>query len=120
MPDVAGLVTATENALRELVVGLAKPKGREWTPEVGVSANRIAGWKEKREEEKKRRPVRVQQDLIYFSELHDLGKIILKHWERFEPILGKRGAFVSTWTGSRRRESQLPTVATCCHTRWRT
>jgi hypothetical protein len=92
--ESAEKITATENALRELVATILEPAfGSNWIEQAGVSENRVAAWRSRREEEGKKRTGAGEQRLIYYSDLFDLREIILEHWQKFTEFLGKRRTF---------------------------
>lgn len=94
MDSPAGMISATENALRELVASvLTGVSEEEWEQKGGVSAARVQNWRDRRKEELKKRTSVLEQTLIYFADLPDLGTIIRKNWDVFVRILGNRKAF---------------------------
>lgn len=87
-------ITATENALRELIQSaLAPALGKDWIEQSGLTPERLTKVRERLGEERRRRGAVVEQDLIYFSDLPDLGVIIRKHWDSFHAALGERKLF---------------------------
>lgn len=70
-----------ENALRNFIsMVLRKKFGENWIDNCGVSQERISKWKERREEERKRRKTgAIEERLIYYSDFFDLKEIILNN-----------------------------------------
>lgn len=90
--EIGNSINTLENALRDLVETILQgtDEGR-----LGVSAERVSVWKLRRDEEPKRRPGgKVEERLIYYSELHDVVQVIRKNWERgFKDCFGDRKRF---------------------------
>lgn len=85
------MINQYENNLRRLIISRI---GGEDDSKYGISEDRIQKWKEKRIiEAKKNKGVSYENRLIYYSEFYDLKTIILKNWERFQPILKDKKRF---------------------------
>jgi hypothetical protein len=102
-----------ERALRQLFAhAFAEKYGPDWLGRV-AQPDRIVAWRERREEELRRRTrkgaleVPERHELAY-AEFHDLLRIAEKHWEPLAPALGKRA---QTLPLLRRFESLRNTVA---------
>ncbi len=80
-----------ENVLRQLIIQLI---GDEDSAAYGISEDRVAKWKEKREIElKKHKGIQAENRLLYYSDFYDLKTIIFKNWELFLPILANKKRF---------------------------
>jgi hypothetical protein len=89
--DVPDALTAVENVLRDLVEETLHAQfGDEWLAESGLSSDRTAALAQRREEERQRREGahKVEERLIYYSDLSDLDRILKKNWQLFAPCLG--------------------------------
>jgi hypothetical protein len=67
--------------------------GDDWLTRI-ASAETIAKWKQKREEERKRRATRgvatVPNELLAHAEFYELVNVARKHWEPLQAALGKK------------------------------
>jgi hypothetical protein len=81
--DVGEAISSVENSMRDVISRvLEHAYGASWFDHLGVPPERLERWKERREEEPKRRPGgQVDDRLLFYSEFHDLGTIIKKNWE---------------------------------------
>jgi hypothetical protein len=81
--DLGEAINVLENSLRDLVERLLRRvHGDSWFEHIGVSDERIEAWRDRREEEPKRRPGgEVEQRLLYYAEFYDLNNIIGKNWD---------------------------------------
>src|SRR5215210_4649985 len=89
--DVTQALKDTENALRDFIaLVLPATLGSDWVDKCGVSAERVAKWRErKRAEEKRQEAGVVEERLIYYADFYDLKTILRKHWAReFAAALG--------------------------------
>lgn len=94
MPDQKDVITAAENVLRELVETVLGPIGEDWAAKSGVTPERIDRWRERRDEERKRRTGgKVDEGLLSYSDLTDLQTTVVKNWDQFKPILDDKKAF---------------------------
>ena len=71
-----------ENALRDFIsLVLEGEKGVAWVDNSGVSADRIAEWRRRQEEEERRLPTGTPDArLIYYADFYDLKTILKKNW----------------------------------------
>jgi hypothetical protein len=86
-------INAVEVVLRDLIEQiLAEHLGADaWIDECGCTPDRIQKWRDRQEEEAKRRDGTVpERRLLYYSDFSDLTSIIAKHWETFKPCFGDR------------------------------
>lgn len=89
-------INAVEVVLRDLIQQiLAEHFGADkWIDNCGCSADRIQAWRDRLEEEAKRRDGTVADErLLYYSDFPDLATIIKKHWVLFKPCFGDRKTF---------------------------
>lgn len=88
--DVTQALRDAENALRDFVAAeLGQRLGPNWLNDCGVSADRLAKWKERKEAEEKRQEAGVVEErLLYYADFYDLKTILNKHWSSFAPALG--------------------------------
>lgn len=79
-----------ENLLRDFIAGkLESSEGANWTEKCGVTPERIAKWKQRKEDEQKRQEGGVVEPrIIYYADFYDLATILKKNWEKFSPALG--------------------------------
>ncbi len=82
--SVGDTINHVENALRDLVqLVLQDIHGKGWFDHLGVSEDRIQGWRERRDEELRRRPGGLKEDrLLYYSDIYDVIGIIDKNWSK--------------------------------------
>jgi hypothetical protein len=87
-------IAIIETDLRRLVsVLLSAAHGTDWL-EHAAGADRLQTLANRREEEAKRRtPASVPTDLLAYSHLFELRKIIEQRWEKFAPALGEKKEF---------------------------
>lgn len=86
MVDAYNEISRTEGALRDLVRIVL---GDGWIARSGLSEEAVATMERRRtEDHKRRRGARVGGDLLDYTELTQLGRIILRNWEDFHPALG--------------------------------
>jgi len=80
----------TENVLRGLIQDvLRETYGTEWSGHLGVTAERIAGWEERRDAEGKRRSGAViEERILWYSNFTDLFTMIRKNWDLFKECFG--------------------------------
>ena len=75
------MIQEYENFLRYIISHIL---GEQDTSDFKVSVDRLEAWKKRRETEKKKnRGQLVENRIIYFSELSDLGTIIINNWDKF-------------------------------------
>jgi len=78
------MIIEFENNLRRIICSVL---GDHDDVDFGVTPERIATWKEKREiEQKKKKGILLETRIIYYSDFYDLYKIIDKNWTSFKPI----------------------------------
>ncbi len=82
-------LTTTENVLRDLIEGVLRDKyGAEWIAQ-RVDGDTRERWQDRLTEEKGRRAgVKVDDRLIYYSDLGDLPRLLKNDWEAFKPCFG--------------------------------
>lgn len=87
-------LATVENVLRDLLVqSLERENGADWVNKL-VDPETLARWEARREEERNRRKAaRIDERLVYYSELAELGKLLDKHWQHFSKCLGKWKSF---------------------------
>jgi hypothetical protein len=92
-PHVA--VREAEGALRELVRRILQAqRGDGWLDQSGLTDERLEILRSRRTEEGRRRLGQTaDDDLLSYADLSDLGRIIVKHWESFSPVLGAKKTF---------------------------
>ena len=88
--DVAEAIRRVENVVRDLIEETLRGKhGNEWLTHLGVSGEQLTSWREKQEEDRKRRGSEAAEErLLYYADLHDLAPVLKKNWELFSPCLG--------------------------------
>ena len=93
--DAREAISATENALRDLISHVLSAKlGAKWFEQSGLTAERLAKIAARREEEAKRREGAIVDDRpIFYADITDLPAVIHKAWEDFAPILGDQKTF---------------------------
>lgn len=89
--DITQALKDTENSLRDFISNiLTKAFGTTWEDRSGVSAERVANWKERRSSEENRQKTGVVEErLIYYADFYDLKTILKKHWDKFAVALGE-------------------------------
>jgi len=83
--DPTESINLLETVLRRL---LRDVLGDSWRTSKGIDIDRLAS--KKREDQARRRGVRVSADLLDYTEFLELQSIILNSWTAFAPALGKR------------------------------
>ena len=84
----AEAINVVETVLRRAV---RQVLGDSWHDGTGVDRAKL---QERREEERKRRTgATVEVDLLSYTHLYELHKIIRKRWEDFKPVFGKKERF---------------------------
>jgi Swt1-like HEPN len=80
----------TENVLRGLIQDvLRETYGTEWSSHLGVTAERLARWEERRDAERKRRSGAViEERILWYSDFTDLLTMIKKNWVLFKDCFG--------------------------------
>jgi hypothetical protein len=93
---IAEVITAGENALRELIMTILGGDP-DWITHSGLTAERLASADGRRVEARKKKADTgvVDDRLLYYTELYDLETIITKQWERFAACLGDKATFTS-------------------------
>lgn len=88
--DVTQALRDAENSLRDFVVLILSKGAPDWIDRCGVSAERIAKWKERKVAEEKRQEAgAVEERLIYYADFYDLKIILKKNWSgEFSAALG--------------------------------
>jgi len=88
--DATQALKDTENLLRDFIAFILSEKlGSDWEKKSGVSEDRIAKWRERKEAEKKRQESGASDErLIYFADFYDLKTILKKHWNLFALAFG--------------------------------
>jgi hypothetical protein len=89
--DVTQALRDAENALRDFIASqLQSALGPDWEDQSGVSQERLAKWKDRREVERKRQEAGATDErLIYYADFFDLRTILKKHWDQiFSQALG--------------------------------
>jgi hypothetical protein len=89
--DTTQALKDAENSLRDFIADmLTKSFGQGWVEKVGVSADRIEKWRERRKVEAKRQEAGVVDErLLYYADFYDLKTILQKHWSGiFSSALG--------------------------------
>ncbi len=83
------VLTITENVLRDLIQDVLGDKyGAEWITQ-RVDEDTRERWQDRLTEERGRRAgVKVDDRLIYYSDLSDLPKLLKNDWEAFKPCFG--------------------------------
>jgi hypothetical protein len=95
--DVGDSLVAAENALRDLIESVLGGTA-DWIRASGLSVDRIGKIEARRQEEmasRGRGVAKVEDRVLYYSELYDLQTIIEKNWPRFASCLGDKRAFTS-------------------------
>jgi len=80
--DASLALRRTENLMRDtLHQVLSQSAGLEWVNTCGVSAERLARWRERQLEEKKRKG-QADPRLIYYADFYDLTTIVRRSWDK--------------------------------------
>lgn len=89
--DVTQALKDAENTLRDFIaVRLSHELGPDWIEKCGVSDERIAKWRERKEAEVRRQVSgTVEARLLYYADFYDLKPILKKHWAHFSVALGE-------------------------------
>jgi hypothetical protein len=89
--DVTQALKDAENSLRDFIfAALNATHGDSWLDHLGVSSDRIAKWKERRDTEAKRQEAGVVEErLLYYADFYDLFPVIKKNWQLFAPVFGE-------------------------------
>jgi hypothetical protein len=89
--EVSQALRDAENALRDFISHVLSGQfGSDWEVRSGVTAERIAKWRERKEAEGKRQATgALDERLIYYADFYDLRTILKKHWAHFAPALGE-------------------------------
>ncbi len=87
--DPEEALTTTENVLRDLIADTLTSKyGRDWIDQ-RVDENTRDRWRDRLIEDQSRREgAKVDDRLIYYSELADLRKLLKNDWDAFSPCFG--------------------------------
>jgi hypothetical protein len=87
-------MNSVEVVLRGLIAQVLEAEfGSEWIEKCGT-VEKIQRWRDRREEERKKRDGTViEERLIFFADFTDLLPIIKKHWPLFKPCLGDKKTF---------------------------
>jgi len=91
LTDVSQSLRDAENALRDFIASeLGSVLGNDWETVCGVSDERLAKWRERKEAETRRQETGVVEErLIYYADFYDIKTILKKHWANtFGPALG--------------------------------
>ena len=90
--DVSQAIRDAENALRDLICWRLKAQhGEHWEAKLGVSAERIAQWRDRKKVEAKRQKgAPVEDRLLYYADFYDLSGILQKNWDLFSEVLGEK------------------------------
>jgi hypothetical protein len=104
--DIADSINIVENEIRDLIeLVLRRSHGDEWFDHLGVTAERVSVWQQRRDEEPKKRPGgEVDSRLLYYADFYDAVDIVRHNWEfgfkdcfedkrRFEVYTDRLGAF---------------------------
>jgi hypothetical protein len=89
--DVTQALSDAENSLRDFIASvLSRSHGAEWIEGCGVSEERLAKWRERKEVEAKRQDTGVVEErLLYYADFYDLKTILQKHWaSEFSKVFG--------------------------------
>jgi hypothetical protein len=79
--DVSVALRRAENLIRDTLHNvLSKSIGTDWSSNCGVSADRVAKWKERATEERRKKG-HSDPRLIYYADFYDLRTIIRKSWQ---------------------------------------
>jgi hypothetical protein len=97
--DVSQALKDAENAVRDFVgYVLGKELGPDWIERCGVTPERLAAWRgRKQTEEKRQRDGPVAPRLIEYSDFYDLETILQKHWNHFSDAFGEQKKFLALW-----------------------
>jgi len=81
--DVESEIKNLENSLRDFIeFTLRRRFGDNWVNSLKVSADRVAGWRERQTTEQKRLTTdALESRLLYYADFYDLKTIISKHWD---------------------------------------
>jgi HEPN superfamily Swt1-like protein len=87
--DATQALRDTENSLRDFIADrLEKMLGPTWEDQLGVSPEKVAKWRNRREEERTRlRGAGIEERLLYYSDFYDISTILRKHWSHFQDAL---------------------------------
>lgn len=87
--EVEDALTTTENVLRDLIEEVLKDRyGAEWIAQ-RVNEETRERWQDRLSEEESRRVgVKIDERVIYYSDLSDLPKLLKNDWEAFKPCFG--------------------------------
>jgi len=94
--DIDDAINVVENQLRDLIELVLRNQHRDsWFDHLGVTADRVTAWKERRDAEPKQRPgAEVEERLLYYSEFFDIVAIIQHNWQDgFKDCFGDRKRF---------------------------
>jgi hypothetical protein len=88
--EATDALALTENVLRELIQDVMQARyGADWMAHLGVTAERIGRWEERRVEEGQRRSGAVTESrLLWFADFTDLWVVLKKNWELFKDCFG--------------------------------
>lgn len=89
--DVTQSLKDAENALRDFIGAVLSAKhDQRWLDHTGVSPDRLAKWKERKETEAKRQQAGVVEErILYYADFYDLSTILKKNWDDFASALGE-------------------------------
>ncbi|MDP2856809.1 MAG: Swt1 family HEPN domain-containing protein [Bacillota bacterium] len=90
--DATRALADAENALRDFIASVLARQRQDWVDTCGVSAERLAKWRERQETERGRQKGGVVEErLIYYADFYDLKTILTKNWSGpFSDALGDR------------------------------
>lgn len=90
--DTGGAINTAESDLRALI---REVLGDEWLARSNCDKARLEA---KREEERKRRPGAViQEELLFYTEFHEIKSIILRNWDEFATVWRSKRYFESVF-----------------------
>jgi len=93
--NVSQAIEDVEIALRNFISVMLKNKlGNDWINSCGLDPSRVETFDNARAKELERlKSAKIEDRLIYYSELSDLMTIIIKNWEVFIPVFLKKSKF---------------------------
>ena len=93
--NVSQAIEDVEIALRNFISVMLKNKfGNDWINNCGLDPSRVETFDNARTKELERlKSAKIEERLIYYSELSDLLSIVIKNWELFTPVFLKKSKF---------------------------
>lgn len=92
--DVSQALKDTENSLRDFIsLVMSRRFGQNWLSSGGIDRDKIQKWEQRKEEDRKRLGVTIDERLFYYADFYDIKTLLEKNWDaipEFSAALGKK------------------------------